>query len=395
MGGDIHRLISNVNETFKSIRGLREPISIVSSDDGDGLASTYLMSVLLDELGKAYNIIIVDRVYPELPMKLFERFESIIFLDLGGPYHVYIDEDRFRDIVIIDHHRESVRIPRDINYLNPVMMGFDERDTPSTSVIVYYMVRNVIKKFYRYAWAAILGMGEIPSELGELAWRALVEGIKAGVIKKVRRSYRLLVDGFQREFRSLYRDITLVSSMGYFDDLGLDIVGWMRYGGLEEIRRYIDGYRVKRKKLFDDMKSLFDSGDMVLEKFYIQWFEDYKKLFYNVSPRVFSSFSTTISMYGRYFNPNKYILGVTERNPYIPGYGNLVRRWSIVSIRTTKKIEFLIGVGKAQPVYALAEASAFRFGGLGYGYRHLGSAVVEKDKVNNFLNFFDSLASGR
>ena len=393
MAGNIENLLAKIDGVLDSIRVCREPTTIVSSDDGDGIASAYLLSILLDELGKDYTIISVDRVYPELPMRILERSGSIIFLDLGGPYHIYIDDDRYGDVIIIDHHRESVKIPGDITYLNPLVMGFREDNTPSTSILIYYMIRKVIKRFYKYSWAAILGMGEIPTELGELAWRALVEGIKTGVIKKVRRSFKLNIDGFSREFRSLYRDITLVSSMGYYNDLGLEIIGWMRYGGMAELRSYVDRFREERKRLFEDMRRLFDEGDMVLEKFHIQWYEDYKRLFYRVSPRVFSSFSTTISMYGRYFNPNKYILGVTERNPYIPGFGFLTREWSIITIRTTRKIEFLIGLGKAQPVHALAEAAAFRFGGLGYGYKHLGSAVVEKGKVNGFLNLFDSLVS--
>ena len=395
MGEYIRSFLEMVDNVSDKIRDLRDPIYLVSSDDGDGLASAYLFSIILDELGKEYQIMIVDKVYPEFIDGIYNNCSSSIFLDLGGPFYKFMNEDLLPNTVIIDHHREAASIPSGLTYLNPLKLGFNEDSTPSTSVISYFIMKKIVDKHYRYAWAGLLGSGEVPREPSELAWRVLVEGIKTGVIRKKGKSYRGVVQGYEREFRSLYKDITLVSTMGYFNDFGLEILGWMRFGGMDELRRYVDKFKEERRNLFEKMFSLFESGEMVFEKNSIQWYEDVNKIFFNVSPRVFDAFSSTISMYGRFFNPRKYILGVENRNPYIPGYGDLEGEWLNISIRVTRKIEFRIGLGISQPVYALAEAAAFAVGGLGYGYKNLGSAVVPASRKDSFLNLFDELASGR
>jgi len=395
MSDVIRSYLDELERLGEVVKGLEPPVCIVSSDDADGLSSTYLFSVILDSLGKEYRIVILDKVYPELMSRLYELYPSIIYLDLGGPFFKYIDEDMYRSTVIIDHHMEAATPPSGLIYINPLKFGFKDESVPSTSVTIYFLMRGLVEKHYQYSWAALLGMGEIPGEPGELAWRALVEGVKTGVIKRVRRSYRVKIHGYEREFKALYRELTLVSTMGYFDDMGLEIIGWMRYGGMEGLKDYVERFKESRKEIYDHMFRRFDGGEMVFEKDYIQWFEDVDNLFYDVSPRVFDTFASTISMYGRYFNTRKYILGLAIRNPYVPGYGYLSTEWIVVPIRVTRKLEFRIGLGLSQPVYVLAETAAFASGGLGYGYKTLGSAVIPSNKREHFLNIFDSLASGR
>ncbi len=395
MSDVIRRYLEELERLSLAIKNLDSPVCIVSSDDADGLASAYLFTVILDSVGRDYRIVVLDKVYPEIVERLSEQYPSIVFLDLGGPFFKYIEEDMYNSIVIIDHHMEAATPPKDIIYVNPLKLGFKDESVPSTSVTIYFLMRSLVEKYYQYSWAALLGMGEIPGEPGELAWRALIEGVKTGVIRRVRKSYRVKIHGYEREFKSLYRELTLVSTMGYYDDMGLEIIGWMRYGGMESLRDYVERFKEARKDMYDKMFRRFESGEMVFEKEFIQWFEDFDNLFYNVSPRVFDTFASTISMYGRYFDPRKYILGLGVRNPYIPGYGYLSQDWMVVPIRVTRKLEFRIGIGLSQPVYVLAEAAAFASGGLGYGYKTLGSAVVPLNKRDHFLNIFDSLASGR
>lgn len=393
MSDAIRSYLDELKRLSEVIRGLDPPVCIVSSDDADGLSSTYLLTVILDSVDKEYRIIILDKVYPELIDRL--NYPSLIFLDLGGPFFKYIDEDMYGSTVIIDHHMEAIKPPEMLTYINPLNFGFKDDSPPSTSVTIYFLMKDFVERRYQYSWAALIGVGEIPGEPSELAWRALIEGVKSGVIKRIRKSYRVRVHGYEREYKALYKELTMVSTMGYYDDMGLEIVGWMRYGGMEDIRRYVDRFREARKEIYEKMFRRFEGGEMVFEKEYIQWFEDVDNLFYNVSSRVFDTFSSTISMYGRYFNNRKYILGIAYRNPYIPGYGYLSSEWLNIPIRVTRKLEFRIGIGISQPVYVLAEASAYASGGLGYGYKTLGSAVIPANKRDQFLNIFDSLASGR
>ncbi len=391
--------MSNVSEFIHSLwslpdklGGLQEPIGLFSSDDGDGLAATYLMTVLLDTLGKDYRVVILDKAYPEIAREMVDVFGSAVFIDIGGPFHVYIPEEMRESVVIIDDHMGVVKPPPEITYFNPYSAGLSEENPLSTSIMVYTALEKVVESPGRYAGAAILGLGEMGARPRGYVSRVIAQGYDKGVIRRERKSVKIRLGGVYREYKSLFRDITLVSMMGYYDDLGFEIIASFRYGGLDELLKKTKEYEEARKKMFNEMFRLMDSGEMVLHKKYIQWIEDYKSIFHGVSPRIFDKYMSTLSRYGRYFDPNKYILGITSRDSYVPGWGALGERWLNIPIRATKKVETLIGLKRKQPINALAEASAYRVKGLGYGYPTQGSAVIPQERVKEFLDFFNELA---
>jgi hypothetical protein len=102
-----------------------------------------------------------------------------------------------------------------------------------------------------------------------------------------------------------------------------------------------------------------------------------------------------VSYQARLYDKNKYILGICERNPYIPGYGYLSHDWLNIAARTSKSLELRINMGRAQSVSALIEAAAYTVGGVGYGYESKGGAVIPFGSKDDFLRLFDKLASER
>ncbi len=379
---------------YEKVESLEEPIGLYVNDDGDGLAAGYLISILLERLGKDYKIIVLDKAYPEIISKVPGRHGSAIFLDVGGPFFIYIPKHYRESVIVFDDHMGIANPPREMVYINPYKEGVAEDNSFSTSVMAYLVIEKVVEDPGRYVSAALLGLGESGSRPRGFINRLVAQGVDSRVVRREGRSIKISLGGVYREYKSLFRDVTLASMMGYYNDVGIDVIAAFRYGGLEEILSMVKRYSEERKHLFKEMFSLMDTGEMVLHKRHIQWVEDYKSLFEGVSTRIFDKFMSTASRYGRYFDPNKYILGVTKRGRYVSGFGLLEEDWLSIPIRATRKVETLIGLGRMQPINALAEASAYRVMGLGYGYRTQGSVVVTMDRFKEFLSFIDDLAGG-
>ena len=388
--GQLREKVSN------SLDRIREAnyILTVFSDDGDGLASALLLKLLYDELGKEYAFICLDKVYPDIISDIEgEDYDLIIFTDLGGAFYKYFGSGD--NVVIIDHHAEAITPPGDILYINPSSYGFDESEAPSSSIITYLMCRQYdAALFGRWSWIAVLGYGESPNYPVGLNWRIMYEAIKNGVVVKKGDSIKIRYGSINKDYRRLYKEVTLISSAGYYDDAYLDLFQVLVDGDNRYILDKAGSYREIRKRVFDDMLAFLEDEGLS-EKDAITWFEDYNNLFYRLGTRVFDSFTSYVSYQVRLYDRNKYLLGLCERNPYIPGYGYLPRDWINIAVRTSKSMAFRISLGRRQPVSALVEASAFTVGGLGYGYSDKGSAVIPYGEKDNFLILFNDLASQR
>lgn len=386
-------LRERVSEVLDRIRDSNYILTIFS-DDGDGLASALLLKLLYDEIGVEYSFICLDKVYPDIITDIeAENYDLMIFTDLGGAFYKYFGAGE--NIVIIDHHAEAIAPPEDILYINPSSYGFDESEAPSSSIITYLVCKHYdAGLFGRWSWIAVLGYGESPNYPVGLNWRIMYEAIKNGVVVKKGDAIKIIHGSINKDYRRLYREVTLISSAGYYEDAYLDLFQVLVEGDNRYILDKASEYREVRKKVFGEMIGFLE-GEGLSEKNAITWFEDYKNLFYKLGTRVFDSFTSYVSYQVRLYDRNKYLLGLCERNPYIPGYGYLPRDWINIAVRASRSMAFKISLGRRQPVSALVEASAFTVGGLGYGYSDKGSAVIPYGEKDGFLALFNDLASQR
>ena len=385
-------LVKKVSYRISSISNGK--VLVLYSDDGDGLASALLLKLLFEEEKINAHFICLDKVYPEILFEIINEsiYDIIVFTDLGGPIHKYISKENMKKLVIIDHHSEFTDVPKDICYLNPLVYGFEENEVPTSSTIVYFILKEIREYPEKWSWLALLGIGESPHSLSGLNWRAVYDGIRERCISKTDKSYRIIYGDIRREYKALYKDLTLISSAGYYEDKPLDLFNMLRYGLGKEIRSLARKYEGQRKKAFENLFSIIEYEGLSIGN-HVQWFEDYNKDFYNMGTRIFDSFVSYVSYQARVFDKNKYILGICERNPYIPGYGYLTRDWINIAVRVPKAIEFKIDIGRAQPVSAIVEAVSYAVGGLGYGYKNKGAAVIPYFEKERFIKLFDSLAS--
>ena len=390
---DMDKFIDSIRSASRQLVG-SDRYLILFSDDADGLASALLLKLYFDRSGGEAHFICLDKIYPEIVAEILgeDIYDMVIFTDLGGPIHKLIPQSSIDKVLIIDHHVEYSEIPSDLLYLNPYLYGFSKEDAPVSSTMAYLIFKDYSEEAKRWAWIAVLGMGEIPYSPSGLNWRVLYDGLRSGSIMKSGKSFRIVYGDIKKEYRRLYKDVTLISSVGYYKDSYLDLFNNLIYGDNRELLKAVKKYEEMKRKAFKNLTGVLEvEGLNVGES--IQWFEDYNKDFFNMGTRVFDSFVSYISYQARLYDKNKYIVGLCDRNPYIPGYGYLTRDWINVAIRVSKALEFRIGIGRSQPVSALVEAAAYTSGGLGYGYESRGAAVIPYFEKEHFLNIFDSLAS--
>lgn len=393
---DLNDFMGLIRKVSKILSQESKNILVLYSDDGDGLSSALILKFLLEERNISSHFICLDKVYPEILYEILGEaaYDTIIFTDLGGPIHKYITLKN-RDgkyIIIIDHHSEFTDVSGEVYYLNPLLYKFDEAEVPTSSTMSYLIFKEIGRFPERWAWLALLGMGESPYSPSGLNWRAVYDGVKAGYISKTDKSYRIVYEDIHREYRRLYKDVTTISSAGYYEDTPLDLFNILRYGSGSEIKFLTEKYEERRRKAFGDLFSILEYEGLSVGN-YIQWFEDYNKQFYNMGTRIFDSFVSYVSYQARLFDKNKYIIGISERNPYIPGYGYLTKDWLNIAVRVPKALGFKIDIGRSQPVSALVEAVSYTVGGLGYGYKSKGAAVIPYFEKERFIRLFDSLAS--
>ena len=387
---DLMKLVRSVCDRIKESRS----ILVVFSDDGDGLASALLLKLLADRMNIDSSLICLDKVFPEVLNELMvsRMYDLIIFLDLGGPFHRFIGDKYLDKFIIIDHHEEHVA-PRDrLLYVNPTIYGFNMDNTPLTSTIAYYIFKYIDEgEALKWAWIGVLGLGENPNPPSTLNWRMLQDGIRSGHIVKHGKTFRIIYNDIRKSYHGLYKDITIISSGGYFKDAYIDLFKYLLDGDSYHIRREAEKYSELRRKAFERLLSILEEEGLNIGN-NIQWFIDYNHDFYNLGTRVFDSFVSYISYQARLYDKRKYIIGLCERNPYIPGYGYLSIDWYNIAVRVSRSLGFLIDIGRMQPVSALVEAAAYRAEGIGYGHRDRGAAVVPYHMGEAFLSFFDELA---
>lgn len=394
MGGRIANFDALIERAVKAISSVRGRAVVAFSDDGDGVASAVLLDKLLSKLGIEGYYVCVDKPYPDFVKTIIEDplNKMYIFVDLGGPIHKLIPRESYEKVLIIDHHIEETAIPDDLLVLNPLLCGIEEAEAPSSSTIIYHMLRKLGRDAPNWSWIALIGVGELPSYPAGLNWAVVADGLKSKVIGRTEKSFKVNYEGINREYRSLYKDLTLIASAGYYEGAPLKLLEILSRGYGKEISNRADAYKRKRNEIFKRLLKTIEEEGMS-EGNTVQWFEDYHNDFYNVSTRLFDSFTTYVSHQARLYKKDKYIIGLCKRKPYVPGHGYLSKDWANIAIRVSKYLSFKIRAGRAQPISALAEATAYALEGIGYGYKDKGCAIIACVFKESFLKLFDELAS--
>jgi len=373
--------------------GLKDAV-ILHHDEADGLCSEALTKIAIKRLGIETRLICLDKLYPEVVRDVEGgSHHLVVFSDLGsGHIKLLENQNRSRSIlVILDHHDTSESRDPLVHNLNPELNGFSGEKDASSSTVAYLFAKTVDPSLATFAPLAIIGSTEIPGETQGLNKIPIQDGEKTGAVKRTPRGGLKFEGPVPWLSPSRASSIlNVLGSVGYYrggPQLGLSacIKGFDKQiletaKGLEEERKNANQRMMEkiRKEGLSQMKN-------------IQWFharENYK----GMSGKVVGSFCSYLS-YQRLVNPVKYLIGMMNIPPDIPGWGRLPSPLVKVSGRVPQPLAKMIETGKRPPLSRVLPDSCEKVGGFGDGHTVAASGVFPIGTEEAFLDALDALVT--
>jgi len=373
--------------------GLKDAV-ILHHDEADGLCSAALTKIAIKRLGIETRLICLDKLYPEVVRDVEGgSHHLVVFSDLGsGHIKLLENQNRSRSIlVILDHHDTSESRDPLVHNLNPELNGFSGEKDASSSTVAYLFAKTVDPSLATFAPLAIIGSTEIPGETQGLNKIPIQDGEKTGAVKRTPRGGLKFEGPVPWLSPSRASSIlNVLGSVGYYrggPQLGLSacIKGFDKQiletaKGLEEERKNANQRMMEkiRKEGLSQMKN-------------IQWFharENYK----GMSGKVVGSFCSYLS-YQRLVNPVKYLIGMMNIPPDIPGWGRLPSPLVKVSGRVPQPLAKMIETGKRPPLSRVLPDSCEKVGGFGDGHTVAASGVFPIGTEEAFLDALDALVT--
>ncbi len=373
--------------------GLKDAL-ILHHDEADGLCSAALTKLAIEKLGIETRLICLDKLYPEVVKDVEGGSRRlVVFSDLGsGHVQLLESENRSRNIlVILDHHDTSESRDPLVHNLNPELNGYSGEKDASSSTVAYLFAKTVDPALVTFAPLAIIGSTEIPGEAQGFNKIPIQDAEKTGAVKRIPSG----AVKFDAEVPWLSPSrassiLNVLGSVGYYrggPQLGLSscIKGFEKHvletaKGLEEERKDANQRMMEkiRKESLSQMKN-------------IQWFHA-RDNYRGMSGKVVGSFCSYLS-YQRLVNPAKYLIGMMNVPPEVPGWGKLPSSLVKVSGRAPQTLAKMIETGKRPPLSRILPDSCAKVGGFGDGHTVAASGVFPIGREEAFLEALDALVT--
>src|SRR2546426_4321016 len=330
--------------------GLKDAV-ILHHDEADGLCSAALTKIAIEKLGVETRLTCLDKLYAEVVRDVEGGSPRlVVFSDLGSG-HVQLLESQNRSgstLVILDHHDTSESRDPLVHNLNPELYGFSGEKDASSSTVAYLFAKTVDPTLVTFAPLAIIGSTEIPGEAQGLNRIPIQDAEKTGAVRRTPRG-GIKFDGHVPWLTSSRASsiLNVLGSVGYYrggPELGLSacVKGFEKQvletaKGFEEERRNANQRMMEkiRKEGLSQMKN-------------VQWFHG-RENYRGMSGKVVGSFCSYLS-YQRFVNPVKYLIGMMNVPPEVPGWGKLPSPMVKASRLAPQPLSKMIETGKRPPL---------------------------------------------
>ena len=371
--------------------GLKESV-VLHHDEADGLCSAALTKIAIEKLGFQTQLICLDKVYPEVVRDVEGRLRRlVVFSDLGsGHVESLASHNKSKSILLILDHHDTIEI-RDplIHNLNPEINGFSGEKDASSSTVAYLFAKTVDLSLVTFAPLAIIGSTEIPGEVQGLNKIPVQDAEKTGVARRTP-SGGIKFEGYV-PWLSPSRASSILNVLGS--------VGYYHGGPQTGVTACINGFEKQtletaktleeeRKKANQRMMATIQHGGLAQMK-NVQWFHA-KDNYKGMSGKVVGSFCSYLS-YQRFVNPIKYLIGMMNVPPDVPGWGRLPSPLVKVSGRAPQPLAKMIEAGKRPPLSKILPESCEEVGGFGDGHTVAASGVFPIGREEGFLEALEAL----
>ena len=274
--------------------------------------------------------------------------------------------------------------------LNPELYGFSGEKDASSATIAYLFCKTVDPELSSCAHLATIGSLELPGE---------TQGLNLIAMKDAK-DRRLLRDSGKGDLKVEAKGMNLTRTRASSLLNVLGSVGYYRNGpamGIEACTTGFTEQTIERARQFEEERKQANQKmlstirkDGLSKKKNIQWFHAHDS-YKGMGGKVVGSFCSYLR-YQRVVNPVKYLIGMMNVPPDIPGWGKLSSSMVKVSGRAPQILASLIEKGTKPPLSKILPESCSKIGGFGDGHSVAASGVFPIGKEEMFLNEIDRLA---
>jgi hypothetical protein len=372
---------------------IREAV-VLHHDEADGLTSAALTKLALSSLGLSTRLICLDKLYPEVVKDIESGPPRVTaYVDLGsGHIDWLIEENSAKGLILVLDHHDTLSTQDPLLYnLNPELYGFSGEKDASSATVAYLFCKSVDPELSRYAHLATIGSLELPGETQGLNLIAMKDARDHGMVRDSGKGdLKIEANGMNLTRTRASSLLNILGSVGYYrngPEMGIEActTGF----GVQTMER-ARGFEEERKQANQKMLSTIRK-DGLSKKKNIQWFhahDNYK----GMGGKAVGSFCSYLR-YQRAVNPVKYLIGMMNVPPDIPGWGKLSSSMVKVSGRAPQILTSLIEKGTKPPLSKILPESCSKIGGFGDGHSVAASGVFPTGKEEMFLDEIDRLAA--
>jgi len=388
--GFLNRLQATASVVRES--GIREAV-VLHHDEADGLTSAALTKLALSRLGLETRLICLDKLYPEVVEDIETgRPRVVAYVDLGSGHIDWLIKANSAGnlILVLDHHDTSSIQDPSLYNLNPELYGFSGEKDASSATVAYFFCKAVDPGLSSYAHLATIGSLELPGETRGLNLIAIKNAKDHGLVQDSgKKDLKIEAKGMNLTRTRASSLLNVLGSVGYYrngPEMGIEAC---TAGFSKQTIEMAKGLEEERKQANREMLSTITKEGLSQRKS-IQWFhahDNYK----GMGGKVVGSFCSYLR-YQRVVNPVKYLIGMMNVPPDIPGWGRLPSSMVKVSGRAPQILTRLIEKGTKPPLSEILPESCSKVGGFGDGHSVAASGVFPVGKEELFLDEIDRLA---
>jgi len=371
---------------------IREAV-VLHHDEADGLTSAALTKLALSCLGLNTRLICLDKLYPEVVKDIESGPPRVIaYVDLGsGHIDWLIEENSSKGLILVLDHHDTISTQDPLLYnLNPELYGFSGEKDASSATVVYMFCKTVDPKLSTYAHLATIGSLEVPGETQGLNLIPMKDAKDLGLVRDSGKgNLKIQAKGMNLTRTRASSILNVLGSVGYYRNGPEKGIEACTTGFSDQTMEMAKEFEEERKEANRKMLATINK-DGLSQKKNIQWFharDNYK----NMGGKVVGSFCSYLR-YQRGVNPVKYLIGMMNVPPDIPGWGKLSSSMVKVSGRATQILASLIDKGKKPSLSKILPESCLMAGGFGDGHSVAASGVFPVGKEEMFLDEIDRLA---
>ena len=364
-------------------------IILVHHDDGDGLCSAAITKAALEREAYKVKTFCLEKIYPDVVGSLHKDMgKTILYADIGSSHADLISElNASRNLtIILDHHDPMPANDPKVYDLNLEHYSFRGENDFSGATCCYLFAKALNEQNVDLSYLALVGSREIPDGLAGLNKIVSDEAVKNGIVQVEGKKTRIAKFGTSVD--DLFSKLQILGPVGYYEggpELGIRAC---LEGITDQVKQKIDELEERRKTANKRLLARL-YRERLKETEHIQWF-DAGDVYEGMGTKVVGQFCSFISYQTRLIKPNKYILGLMNVSPDVPGWGKLRETFVKISVRVPKALQTLLDRRKMPGAVSLLKKASEGFG-VADGHEYAANVIVPVDKKEVLIKNAESV----